>query len=299
MYTDTTKGILYSVAAYVGWGLLPVYWHLLNTIPSEEILAHRIFWSFVTVLLILFYFKRVKQFKSVLQHKKVLLALLTASLLISSNWFIYIWAVNHEHVIEASLGYYINPLLNVILGLTVLKERVNLWQWIAIILAAAGVAVLTFEFGQIPWIALALALTFAFYGLVKKLAPVEAVVGLGYETAFVTPIACLYLWMLQSKGNGSLGHISFELTVILLMSGVATTLPLLWFAEGAKKLPFSMLAFIQYISPTISLLLGIFMFKEPFSKVHAISFSLIWCAIVIYSLSKANLKQQIKYKFKV
>ncbi|GAX89432.1 EamA family transporter RarD [Effusibacillus lacus] len=296
MNNELLKGIWFAVGAYLLWGVLPLFWKLLQMIPSDEILSHRIVWSFVFVMLIVAVSGRSNEFKSLFVHRKVLLALLLASVLISGNWFIYIWAVNHDYVIEASLGYYINPLLNVALGMIVLKERLTLPQWVAILLAATGVAILAVEYGKVPWIALLLAISFAIYGLVKKMAPVDAMVGLAFETAMSTPAALIYLMLLQTKGIGALGHSSAEVTVYLLLSGIATTLPLIWFAQGAKRIPFSMLAFIQYLSPTISLLLGIFVFHEPFTAIHLISFSFIWAAIVIYTLSSVKFRDAIKLK---
>lgn len=296
MNNEISKGFWHTAAAYALWGVLPLYWKMMENIPAGEILAHRILWSFVFVFLIVVLKGRLSEFLKIASKREVLPALFLSSLLISANWFIYIWAVNHNRVIETSLGYYINPLISVILGMAILREKLNLTQWIAVLLAAAGVAVLALEYGKIPWIAVSLALTFGFYGLVKKLAPVDAITGLACETAVVTPVAFIYLLILQGQGSGTLGHASAVLAFCLVASGVATTLPLLWFAQGAKRIPLSMLGFVQYLSPTISLLLGVFWFKEPFAKTHIVSFAFIWCAIGLYTVSRFRFKMHLNKK---
>jgi chloramphenicol-sensitive protein RarD len=285
MNRDYAVGIGYAVLAYSLWGVLPLYWKQLEHLPSLEILAHRVIWSFVFVMLLLLGKGYGKQLKSLLSGRKVILALTLSALLISANWLIYIWAVNHDHVIEASLGYYMNPLVNVLLGMFFLKERLRPFQWVSIGLAFAGVLLLTVHYGKVPWIALSLALSFGFYGLAKKLAPVEALVGLTCETAILVPIALLYLADLQWKGAGTFGHVSSTVTLYLIFSGVATALPLLWFAQSARRISLTLLGFIQYLSPTISLLLGVFLFKEPFTSLHLLSFACIWGALAIYTWS--------------
>ena len=279
-------GVWYAVIAYVAWGILPTYWKALQRVPAGEILAHRIVWSCVFVFGMLWVLGGLGKVKAVLAHRQQRWGVLWSSLLISVNWFVYIWAVNGGHIVQASLGYYINPLFTVLLGLVVLRERIDIWQVAALLLAAAGVAVLTVEYGRIPWIALTLAISFGFYGLAKKLVNVEAMTGLALETAFVTPAALGYIIFLQASGRGSLGTGSPLTTVMLVAAGVVTALPLLWFGEAAKRIPLATVGFIQYLSPSISLLLGVFLYKEPFTRVHLISFSLIWCALVLYSLTR-------------
>lgn len=278
-------GVIYTIAAFVAWGLLPLYWKYLESVPSDEILAHRIFWSFLFVAMILLMKGRWKSIKSVLVNKKSLLCVLLCSLLISANWFIYIWAVTRGHVIEASMGYYINPLLSVAFGMVVLRERLTSMQNISLVLAIIGVAVLTIQYGKVPWIALSLAMTFALYGLAKKLVNVDALTGLALETVMVTPFALAYLLSLEIKGTGAIGTSTGMVLLLLICSGVATALPLLWFARGAKMVTLSMIGFFQYLAPSISLLLGVFVFKESFTMVHFISFTFIWCGLLLYSLS--------------
>lgn len=286
---DEIMGAGYGFLAFTAWGLLPLYWKLLDQIPAGEILAHRIFWSFVFVGGILAISGSWKSLKELLVNKKNMLVIFMCAVIISLNWFTYIWAVNSKLVIEASMGYYINPLVAVLLGITILKEKTDFWQWVAIALAAIGVAILITQYGKIPWVALTLAITFAFYSLFKKIIDVDSISGLAVETLFLAPIALFYIIFIQSQGTGSLGSISPLVMILLFSSGVATATPLLWFAKGASKIQLSTIGFLQYLAPTISLILGIFVFKEQFTKVHFISFSFIWAAIIIYTLSKTGL----------
>lgn len=283
------QGVLMLIVAYGAWGLLPLFWKFLQNIPSGQILAHRILWSFLFVAALIMLTARWQEVKAVLRNAKSVMALVVSSLLISSNWFIYIWAVNHDHVIDTSLGYYINPLISVALGMVVLRERLTVWQILSLSLAAVGVAVLTIEYGKFPWIGLSLALTFAFYGLAKKTVSVEPLVGLTLETFMAMPFALVYILILESSGTGVIGRASFAEWIGLICSGVVTALPLLWFARGAKQVAMSTIGFLQYLSPTFTLLLGVFVFNESFSTVHLISFSLIWCGLLVYTLSFTGL----------
>lgn len=288
-----TIGVLNGVFAYMIWGVLPIYWKALDTIVAEEILAHRIFWSFALMILVLLCFKKGKQFltelKVIISKPILVLSVIMSGILISGNWLIYIWAVNNNHVLETSLGYYINPLISVLLGVIVLKERLSFIQVLSFILAAIGVLVLTFQYGKIPWAALLLALSFGLYGLVKKKANLSSTTGLTVETMVVTPIAVVYLISLYLDGKGEFALHSFNTTNLLLIgTGIVTAIPLLLFAEAAKRVPLSMIGFIQYISPTITLCLGIFVYHEQFTKIDFIAFAFIWLALVIYSLSNAK-----------
>ncbi|MDQ0337473.1 chloramphenicol-sensitive protein RarD [Caldalkalibacillus uzonensis] len=293
-------GAWYAIAAYAAWGLLPLYWKLLENIPALEILAHRIIWSFVFVALILAVSSKWPQLKkeclSICRNRKQSLALMSSAVVISANWLIYIWAVNNDRVIETSLGYYINPLFSVLLGIVVLKERLTFWQSWSFVLATIGVLIITVKYGTIPWIALSLALSFALYGLAKKIANLNAMIGLAFETLLTLPVALLYVALLHNAGNSSFGASSVSTSLLLAGAGMATALPLLWFAQGARKIPLSMLGFFQYIAPSITLCLGIFVFNEPFSKIHLISFMFIWSALTLYSLSKTKLMVQLETK---
>ncbi|MDW7650074.1 MAG: EamA family transporter RarD [Bacillota bacterium] len=287
-------GIWYGVLAYTAWGILPLYWKLLNVVPAMEILAHRIVWSFVFVGAILILTGGWQKLLLVIQNKKNLLYLFLCGFLISLNWFTYIWAVNSNHVIEASMGYYINPLVVVLLGVVVLKEKLTRWQGIAILLATAGVLIITLQYGRIPWVALILAATFALYGLSKKLIKVDSITGLALETMVVMPLALYFIITRQTQGIGSLGRIPFQTALILCGSGIVTATPLLWFAMGAQKVKLTMMGFLQYIAPTLSLLLGIFVFKEYFSALHFISFSFIWAGLLIFIVENVGMARQIK-----
>jgi len=287
-----TLGVWCTASAYIMWGFLPLYWKLLDQIPAMEILAHRILWSlvFVTIALLLLVKKDViwTEMKSLFSSKKSFLVMLSASLLISANWVIYIWAVNSDHIIEASLGYYMNPLISVLLGVIILKEKLSNWQIISFILAAIGVMILTVHFGKFPWVSISLALSFAVYGLLKKIVSFSALLSLAFETLFVTPIALIYILMLQFEGQGALGTISLSTTLLLIGAGIATAFPLYLFAQGAKSIPLSMIGFLQYIAPSISLMIGVLLYKEPFTMIHMITFFFIWTALAIFSIAKTK-----------
>ncbi|PEA53358.1 protein RarD [Bacillus pseudomycoides] len=295
------KGMIYATIAYMMWGILPLYWKLIDDVPAEEILAHRIVWAFVFMLFVLLISKRFGQFtnefKQLFKRPKLFMSLTIASILISGNWFVYIWAVNHNHVIEASLGYYINPLVSILLGTLVLKEKLNFWQYIAVGLAAFGVAILTVRYGSIPWIAISLACTFGLYGLSKKLLDYDSMIGLTMETMIVTPIALVYLGMLGAEGISSFGTVSITSTLLLAGAGIVTALPLLYFAKGTKLIPLSMVGFLQYIAPTISLVLGIFVFHEHFTTAHMTAFFFIWIALFIFSIAKTKFMLNKQPKF--
>jgi len=278
-------GLIYGILAYTVWGILPLYWKLLNIIPAYEILAHRIFWSFIFIGTLLLYSGRWKIVVNVCKNKKNVLLIFLCAAIVSVNWGTYIWAVNSEQVVEASMGYYINPLVIFLFSVTILKERLNLWQITAIILATIGVIIITVQYGKVPWVALCLAFSFATYGLLKKLINADAMGGLALETAFSAPIALLYILYKQFQGLGAVGSIPVSTLLILLCSGIATATPLLWFAQAAGRIKFSTLGFLQYIAPTISLFLGVVVFKEPFTSTHLLSFGFIWLALIIYTLS--------------
>lgn len=291
-------GIIYGVLSYSMWGVLPLYWKLLKQIPASEILAHRILWSFVFVGAILVITKRWDRFKNTLKDKKNLLLIFLCSVMIGINWFTYIWAVNSNHIIESSMGYYINPLIAVILGVTVLKERLNLYQYAALALAAAGVIIVTVQYGSIPWVAIILAISFALYGLFKKLVAAESLIGLALETAILVPASLVFLTFRQVKGIGAVGNVPAATLVILIFAGVVTATPLLCFAKAAKLVELATIGFLQYISPTLSLILGIFVYGEHFSKGYVISFGFIWAALVVFSISQASLAKNYRKNYK-
>lgn len=283
---SSKAGVLYALAAYTAWGLLPIYWKALQGVPAREILAHRITWSFVFVALLIVYKKQWGKIRSVLRDRSKALGLLLSALLVTSNWYIYIWAVNSNKVVEASLGYYFNPLIVVLMGIIVLGERIDRWQIASIVLACVGVLILTLEYGKIPWISLGLATTFALYGLAKRLVAVDSLLGLTLETAVVTPVAIIYLWTAGANSGGTISHFGVPTLLLLMGAGIVTAIPLLWFAHAAKNVPFTTIGFIQYLSPTLSLLLGVFVYHEEFTPTHALSFGFIWLALAVYSISR-------------
>jgi chloramphenicol-sensitive protein RarD len=286
----TRIGALYAVLAYTAWGIVPLYWKLFGQIPALEILSHRIIWSmvFLTVLLVLQ--QRGAELRQLARDPKTLSALLMTTVLISFNWGLFIYSITINQVVEASLGYYINPLVSVLLGSVFLKERLNRGQTIAVVLAAVGVANFVRNFGQIPWIAIGLAGSFALYGFLRKLIPVTPLVGLTVETGLATPAALIFVEYLASQGTGHLG-INGWLTALFVGCGVVTSFPLLWFNNAAKRLRLSTLGFFQYLAPSLQLLLGVFLYHEPFTLTHTVTFTLIWTALVIYSVTSLRTGQ--------
>ncbi|EIT86778.1 rarD protein [Fictibacillus macauensis ZFHKF-1] len=288
--SEHTKGIIFTALAYFMWGFLPLYWKPLHSIEAGELLSHRIVWSFVFMMIIVVVTGKTRAFfqnlKQLFTERKHFFAILAASLLISANWLIYIWAVNADHVIEASMGYYINPLISVLLGIIVLKEKLNFWQKASFGVALIGVLMLTIQYGHFPWIALSLALSFGLYGLVKKLGNYDAVLGLTYETMFVTPLALLFLLFWGQRGFGVFATSGAGINALILCAGIATAIPLLFFASGAQRISLAMVGFLQYIAPSIMLLLGVFLYHELFSTVHLIAFCFIWLALLLFSFSK-------------
>lgn len=290
---EIKTGAFQAGLSYLLWGILPVYWKLLEHVNAEDILANRIFWSFVFMMVVLFFSQKIGDLLAVLkgfkQNRKEMYALIIASLLISTNWFIYIWAVNHHHMIEASLGYYINPLVSVLLGVIFLKEKLSPAQYVSFMIAGIGVLILGISYGKFPWISIVLALSFGVYGLAKKMIKVDSAVGLTLETMVVTPFALAYMVFLFFNGKHALLAGSVTTDLLLVGAGAATALPLLYFAKGAQKIPLSMLGLLQYIAPTITLILGVLVYGEQFTKHHLQAFIFIWSALTIYSLSKTKL----------
>ncbi|NKE08282.1 MULTISPECIES: EamA family transporter RarD [Mesobacillus] len=300
--TEQQAGVLYAAFSYILWGILPVYWKLLHHVNADEILANRVFWSFFFIAGILVINKKWGLFTGTLrglaQNKKQLAALSVASMLISINWFMYIWAVNTDQMIQASLGYYINPLVSVLLGIIFLKERLSLLQYLSFALAAIGVLVMTVSYGQFPWIALSLAISFGLYGLAKKLIKVDSAVGLALETLVVMPLAAIYIGYLMVQGTNSLFAGSLSTTLLLAGAGAATAVPLLFFAKGAQRIPLATLGILQYIAPTLTLILGVFVYHETFSAVHLLAFTFIWSALILYSLSRTKMAAALSVKWK-
>ncbi|GIO26771.1 EamA family transporter RarD [Ornithinibacillus bavariensis] len=286
MERNTDKiGVLYATFAYILWGFLPIYWKLIDHISAGEILAHRIIWSFVFMVLVVLFARKwsgfIDECKAILHDKKKLISITLASIVISLNWLTYIWAVNSDHVIQASLGYYINPLVSILLAIIVLKEKLTRSQTLSVILAGVGVLYLTFSYGVFPWVSIFLAVTFALYGLFKKVVDIPAMFGLTIETMIVTPIALIYLLTLPENAF-SFSAGSTQDNLFLMGAGIATAIPLLMFASGTKRIPLAMVGFLQYIAPTIMLIIGVFVYHETFQTEHLISFGFIWLALLIY-----------------
>ncbi|QTN00957.1 EamA family transporter RarD [Sediminibacillus dalangtanensis] len=293
-------GVLYTAAAYILWGFLPIYWKLVQNVPAGEILAHRIVWSFVFMALLLFFLKKWKPFirecRQILRDRQRLIGITLASIVISINWLVFIWAVNSDHVVQASLGYYINPLISIILGMAVLKEKLTKWQLVSFLLAAAGVVNLTISFGVFPWVSILLALSFGLYGLLKKTVAISAMFGLAIETMIVMPIALIYLVSRQTVA-GTAPEVFTSTTALLVLSGIATAVPLLLFASGAQRIPLSMVGFLQYFAPTLMLFIGVFLYGETFTHAHLVSFTCIWAALAIYTVSRTKWFHHLESRF--
>ncbi len=278
------KGILAAICANTLWGLFPIYWRLLENDPAIEILAHRIVWSLIFGAALLSVRKEWGWLGAVLRNRRTVMIYTLAAILLSINWFTYIWAVNAGFVIEASLGYFINPLVNFLLGVIFLGEKLRPWQVAAVVLAGFGVVYLTVSYGSLPWISLVLAFSFGLYGLIKKTAVLESTHGFSLETMVLFLPALGYLLYREASGIGAFGHLGLMNTILLAMAGPVTAIPLLMFGYSARKIPLSMLGFIQYILPTLQFLLGVFVYREPFPPARLIGFVIIWLALLVYSL---------------
>lgn len=285
-------GPLYALLAYGTWGLLPIYWKFFIQVPAIEVLSHRIIWSALFLVAILWIQHRQTEFRQVWQPK-LLRGLLLTALLLAFNWGLYIYGVNSDRVVETSLGYFINPLVSVLLGFVFLKERLNRSQQIAVLLAAIGVTYFVLQFGSIPWIALGLAVSFAFYGLLRKILAVAPMAGLAVETLLITPLAIALVGFLNLSGNSHWG-MNWSLTLLFLGSGIMTSFPLLWFNNAAKRLRLSTLGFFQYLAPSLQLMLGVFLYHEPFTLTHAITFGFIWAALILYSVTAFRIQRSVQ-----
>ncbi len=286
------KGFIYSASSYLIWGLLPLYWKVLKEVPAFQILCHRISWSLVFIIFIQIFRKNLSWMKAAFRDKRVLLTFTTTSLLLSANWFTYIWAVNNGRTIEGSLGYFINPLFTVILGVIFLKERPDKWSWLAIGLAAAGIIYTIGIYGSVPWIAFILAGSFGIYGLLRKTASLNSLQGLTLETLLLFIPATVILIYFEITGSGSFGHLSVSKNLILSLAGIATSIPLLLFAAGARRIQLTTVGILQYIAPTLQFLIGLIVFKEAFSNNQLIGFSFVWLALIIYTANNIMNKRK-------
>ncbi|TJZ69003.1 EamA family transporter RarD [Chitiniphilus eburneus] len=276
-------GILYALAAYLMWGLLPLFLKQLQGIPAGEVLLHRMVWSLVFLGVILAVRRNWRWLGTALRQPKVMAGFAASAALLAVNWFVYIWSVQANRVVDASLGYFINPLVSVLIGVVVLRERLRLGQWLAVAVAGAGVAWLTWQAGQLPWIAITLALSFGFYGLLRKTASLGALEGLSLETLVFFPVAGGVLAWLLASGQAGFDHATPWVRFLCLMAGPVTAVPLLLFAAGARRIPMSLLGILQYAGPTVQLLLGVLLWHEPFGAARVTGFALIWGALLIYT----------------
>jgi chloramphenicol-sensitive protein RarD len=282
--SEQNKGIASAICAYTLWGFAPLYFKLLGDVPAPEILIHRVIWSFVFVTFLMMMFGGFSRLRQVLKRPKQLIILTITSILIAGNWLLFIWSVNNDHMLDASLGYFINPLINVILGMVFLSERLRKLQWLAVALAGTGVLVQVISFGSIPLVSLGLACSFGLYGLLRKKVNVDAKTGLLVETAILFPVALIFLF---ANFGDSLTHLmnnDLSLNLLLMAAGIVTTIPLLCFAAAAVRIPLSMLGFFQYIGPSIMFIMAITLFNEPFDLEKGITFAFIWSALVIFTI---------------
>lgn len=277
-------GIIYACAAYAIWGLFPMYFKAMQEVPAEQILMHRVVWSLIFLIVVLAWRRQWSWIRTVVRQPRVLAGFTLSGILLAANWFTYIWAVNHGRVVDASLGYFITPLLNVVLGFLLLRERLRPMQWAAVGLAAIGVGWLTWHSGNLPWIGLTLAVTFGTYGLLRKTAALGALEGLSLETLVLFPVAFIYLAWLAMQNTNAFLVAPANMQWLLASTGPITAIPLLLFAAGARRIPLSLLGILQYIGPTLQFLLGVWLYHEPFGGARLVGFVLIWAALAVYSL---------------
>lgn len=284
------QGIFFGLAVYVLWGILPVYWKALELVSPFEILSSRFMWSCVFVFLLIIFQKKwplfTKEVKHVFSNVKTVAAMIAAGITISFNWGTFIWAVNNGHIVETSMGYYINPLVSILFAVVFLRERLDKMQLAAITCAFIGVASMVYSFGKIPWVSLTLAFTFALYGLLKKILPVSALTSIMLETLLITPLALVYEYSLWQQGVSFYASGNLQVIMMLTGAGVVTAIPLLLFTAGARLLPLKIIGFLQYISPTLTLLIGVFVYNEAFTASHLLAFGWIWAALLLFIVSQ-------------
>lgn len=284
------QGIFFGLAAYVLWGILPVYWKALELVSPFEILSNRFMWSCVFVFLLIIFQKKwplfAKEVKLVFSNVKTGAAMVAAGITISFNWGTFIWAVNNGHIVETSMGYYINPLVSILFAVVFLRERLDKMQLAAITCAFIGVASMVYNFGKIPWVSLTLAFTFALYGLLKKILPVSALTSIMLETLLITPLALVYEYSLWQQGVSFYASGNLQIIMMLTGAGIVTAIPLLLFTAGARLLPLKIIGFLQYISPTLTLLIGVFVYNEAFTASHLLAFGWIWAALLLFIVSQ-------------
>jgi chloramphenicol-sensitive protein RarD len=281
---EERSALIAGFAAFITWGLVPVYWKLLKAVPAMEILAHRFVWTTIFLVLLLTWQRRWAEVREAAHSRRAMLYCLTSGISIAVNWFLFIWAVNTGHIIETSLGYFMTPLVNVLFGAIFLRERLSRWQFISVFLATIGVLNLTFGYGRFPWIALTLCFTFGLYGFLRKKSGTRAIPGLFFETIALAPIATIYLLILHRRGALVFGSQNLSLSLLLISSGVITALPLVWFGHAARHLRLTTIGFLQYLAPSCTFFLGVFLYHETFTRAHLITFTMIWIALAIFTI---------------
>lgn len=288
------QGVFFAIAAYTMWGIAPVYFKWLESVPALEILSHRIIWSFILVLALILVLRRGGRLKPVLQNKKQMLRLTIATCLLGGNWFLFIWAINNDHILDASLGYYINPLLNVAIGMAFFAERMRKMQLVAIALACTGVLIQVISFGFVPWVALALACSFAIYGAIRKRLPIDSITGLWLETLILLPAVLIYMVFFASSSAADMSQNTWQINTLLIAAGVVTTAPLLCFTAAAQRIRYSTLGFFQYIGPSLMFILAVWVYGEPLAADKLVTFAIIWVALALYSLDTLLFQQRSK-----
>jgi chloramphenicol-sensitive protein RarD len=281
--SESISGAFYAGSAFLIWGLGPIYWKALSDVPPLEIIVHRVVWAIIILLISIVIGRFWNEFVNALKDLRILLTLLLTAVILAGNWLLYIWAINNNYILQGSLGYYINPLVNVVFGVLFLRERLRPAQTAAVLLAGLGVVYLAFYYGEFPWIALLLASSFGIYGLIRKVAPVGPLVGLSIEVMLMTAPAAIYLVYLGATGRGSFLRGSISTDLLLLGTSVLTAVPLTFFTAGAKRLNLSTVGLLQYMAPTIMFLLAVFYYREPFARAQVWTFIMIWIALIIYS----------------
>ncbi len=291
---QTRQGIFFALAAYFIWGLAPAYFKLIQQVPADEILTHRVIWSFFFMLILLTVSRHWPQVRDACKNRKRLLLLAVTAVLIASNWLLFIWAVNHNHMLEASLGYFINPLVNVLFGMLFLGERFRRMQWVAVALAFAGVLIQLWQFGSLPVIGLGLAITFALYGLLRKKLGVDAQTGMLIETMWLLPVAAVYLFFIADSPTSHLSANAWSLNLLLAAASVITTIPLLFFTAAATRLRLSTLGFFQYLGPTLMFILAVTFYGETIGNDKMVTFIFIWAALLLFTLDALYTQRKLR-----
>ncbi|MAD53173.1 MAG: EamA family transporter RarD [Pseudomonadota bacterium] len=286
------QGVFFALAAYSFWGFAPIYFKSVQQVPAFEILAHRIIWAFILVFILIVGLKRLHRLKPIIRSPKMMFRLTVATCLLGGNWFLFIWAVNANHMLDASLGYYINPLLNVAIGMAFFQEKMRRLQLFAIGLAIVGVGIQVVTFGSVPWVALALASSFAIYGAIRKRLPVDSISGLWLETTLLVPVMLGYLLFFADSTSADMTANSWQLNLLLMAAGLVTTIPLLCFTAAAQRIRYATLGFFQYIAPSLMFILAVNLYDEPLAESKLITFVIIWSALALYTFDSVIQRQR-------